>query len=78
MSASPANVMLCTSRRSMRTASWSDAPSAIDNGINNVVAVATAATGSGHEINAFNTTVPAVTAAATTTPHATHCRRARS
>ena len=38
----------------------------------------TAATGSGHEINAFNTTVPAVTAAATTTPHATHCRRARS
>ena len=32
----PASVMLCTSRRSMRTASWSDAPTASENGTSNV------------------------------------------
>ena len=40
--------------------------------------VATAATGSGHDTNAFSTAAPAAIAAATTTPQAIHCRRARS
>ena len=71
-------VIVCTSSRSMRTATRSDAPSASDSGISTVVASTTVRRSSGHDSSSCSTQAPSEIAAATTTPHAGHCSRARS
>ena len=63
----------------MRTASWSDAPTAIEQRDEQRAARSRSRRSArGHEISAFSAAAPAEIAAATTTPHATHCSRARS
>ena len=78
IAARPAMVIVCTRRRSMRTATLSDAPSASESGTRMLVLSATARIGSGQVTSSCNTHAVNEIAAATTTPHAGHCSRARS
>ncbi len=78
IAARPAMVIVWTRRRSMRTATPSDAPSARESGTRMLVLSATARIGSGQVTSSCNTHAVNEIAAATTTPHAGHCSRARS
>ena len=71
-------VIECTSSRSIRTESRSDDPSASESGTSTVVARTTVRRSSGHESSSCSIHAPAEIAAATTTPQAGHCSRARS
>ena len=76
--ASPPNVIVPTSSRSMRTASARFAPSASETGTRIVAPTETARSARGQPTSASSTTAPHAIATAVSTPHAGHCNRARA